>query len=94
MPKKSADRPAEVLTGWSAIADFLGQTPAVAQRWHNEGMPVRKEGRFVVANSEEITRWVGTDDGKRKPVRIASEEENLAADLKRGLTYVREHTKT
>jgi len=32
---------------------------------------------------------VGTESGKRKPVRIASESENLAADLKQALSYVR-----
>lgn len=46
------------LKGWAAIAKFLGQTPAVAQRWHNEGMPVNIEGRFVYAEPDwvRITR--------------------------------------
>ena len=81
--------PQERLKGWPAIANYLGQTPAVAQRWHSEGMPVTKEGRFVYANPEELTKWVGTDSGKVKPIHIASDEENLAADLKQALTYVR-----
>jgi len=89
MVKKSAQSKTEVLKGWTAIAEFLGQTPAVAQRWHNEGMPVTKEGRFVYANPEELTQWVGTESGKRKPVHIASEDENLTADLKEGLSYIR-----
>lgn len=89
MVKKSIQRKSEVLKGWAAIAEFLGQTPAVAQRWHNEGMPVAKHGRFLYANPEELTRWVGTESGKRKPVHIASEDENLAADLKEGLSYIR-----
>lgn len=81
----------ERLKGWPAIAKFLGQTPAVAQRWHSEGMPVTKEGRSVYANPEELTKWVGTESGKVKPIHIASGEENLAADLKQALTYVRGH---
>lgn len=85
MDKKTSQR----LKGWTAIATFLGQTPAVAQRWHNEGMPVTKEGRLVYANPEELTRWVGTESGKRKPVHIASDNDNLTADLKEGLSYVR-----
>jgi hypothetical protein len=85
MDKKTSQR----LKGWTAIAKFLGQTPAVAQRWHNEGMPVTKEGRLIYANPEELTRWVGTESGKRKPVHIASDNENLTADLKEGLSYVR-----
>ena len=52
-------------------------------------MPVTKEGRFVYANPEELTQWVGTESGKRKPVHIASEDENLTADLKEGLSYIR-----
>jgi hypothetical protein len=97
MAKKSAENKNEVLKGWAAIAEFLGQTPAVAQRWHNEGMPITKDGRFVYANPEDLTQWVGTDSGqwvgtesdKRKPVHISSENENLTADLKEGLSYFR-----
>ncbi|SRR6266550_3420185 len=90
MVRKSPENKSEFLKGWTAIAEFLGQTPAVAQRWHNdEGMPVTKEGRFVYANPEELTQWVGTESGKRKPVHIASEDENLTADLKEGLSYIR-----
>jgi len=90
MVQKSPPSKTEVLKGWAAIAEFLGQTPAVAQRWHNnEGLPVTKEGRSVYANPEELRQWVGTESGKRKPVRIASEDEDLTADLKQGLSYVR-----
>ena len=52
------------LKGWAAIAGFLGQTPAVAQRWHKEGMPVTIEGRAISAEPEELTRWVGTEAGE------------------------------
>jgi hypothetical protein len=81
------------LKGWKAIAEFLGQTPSVAQRWHDEGMPVTKEGRLVYANPDELARWVGTASGKFKPVRIAAEDENLTADLRDGLSYVRNQLK-
>ena len=43
----------------------------------------------MYAKPEELTQWVGTESGKRKPVHIASEEENLTADLKEALSYVR-----
>ena len=89
MTRKPAESKTEVLKGWAAIAAFLGQTPAVAQRWHNEGMPVTKDSRFVYAYPEELTQWVGMESGKRKPVHIASEDENLTADLKEGLSYIR-----
>ena len=84
-PSTSSSR----LKGWAAIAEFLGQTPSVAQRWHHEGMPVTVEGRFVYAEPEELTRWVGTDAGRVKPVHIASEDENLVEDLKQGLKFLK-----
>ncbi len=56
-------------------------------------MPVTVEGRFVYAEPEELTRWVGTDAGKIKPVHIASDEENLVEDLKQGLKFVQSKKK-
>ena len=81
------------LKGWAAIAEFLGQTPSVAQRWHHEGMPVMIEGRFVYAEPQELTRWVGTEAGRVKPVHIASDSENLVEDLKQGLSFVKSKKK-
>jgi len=77
------------LEGWNAISKFLGQTPAVAQRWQESGMPVERSGRRVSASPEELTQWVGTEAGKSKPIHIAMNQENLLADLKEGLAYVR-----
>jgi hypothetical protein len=81
------------LEGWNAIAKFLGQTPAVAQRWQVSGMPVVRAGRHVYASPDELTQWVGTEAGKSKPVHIAMGQENLLADLKEGLAYVRRRGK-
>jgi hypothetical protein len=81
------------LEGWEAIARFLGQTSAVAQRWHHSGMPVVRCGRHVYAWAEELTQWVGTEAGKSKPVHIAMTHEDLLADLKEGLAYVRRGSK-
>jgi len=81
------------LEGWNAIAKYLGQTPAVAQRWQESGMPVVRSGRRVYALPDELTRWVGTEAGKSKPVHIAMDQENLLADLKEGLAYVRRRGK-
>ena len=91
MAKKTGSSPQTLsrLKGWKAIAEFLGQTPSVAQRWHSEGMPVTVEGRFVYAEPEKLTRWVGTESGKVKPVHIASDNENLIEDLKQGLKFVK-----
>jgi hypothetical protein len=89
MPKSKG----RILKGWAEIAAFLGQTASVVQRWHETGMPVTRTGRSVYASPEELTKWVGTEPGKREPVHIASADEDLVADLKQGLSYVREHKK-
>lgn len=93
MPKAKPKSKSLVLQGWAEIAEFLGQTISVAQRWQNEGMPVTREGRFVHASPEELTAWVGTEHGQKDPIHIASEGEDLIADLKQGLSYVRRQHK-
>ena len=90
---KSKPQLQSLLKGWAAIAEYLGQTPSVAQRWHREGMPVQFKGRFVYGDPDELTRWVGTDKGKVKPLHIANENENLAADLKEALNDVKQRNK-
>ena len=76
-----------VLKGWRHIAEFLGQPVSVAQRWARTGMPVRREGRFVAASPEQLNKWLGREAGE--PVHVATEEADLATELKRGLAYVR-----
>jgi hypothetical protein len=83
---------ADILKGWQAIAKFLGQSPAVVERWAREsGMPVTRQGRYVVASPEELNRWLGRESGE--PVHVATESADLAVDLKRGLSYVRSQRK-
>jgi hypothetical protein len=42
--------------GW--VAAFLGQPVSVAQRWAYDGMPVRKQGRYVETSRGELNRWL------------------------------------
>jgi hypothetical protein len=56
-------------------------------------MPVTREVRYVCADPEELTSWIGKESGRSEPVHIASEDEDLAADLKKGLSYVRQQWK-
>src|SRR5579864_72268 len=92
MPKRvkksdaSATQP-EMLKGWQQIAAYLGHPAAVVQRWASEGMPLRRQGRFVTTTPEELNAWFGKESGK--PVHIATENTDLAAELKRGLSFVR-----
>ena len=90
MPKSKPNSKGRVLKGWGEIAEFLGQTLAVAERWQKSGMPVTREGRFVYASPEELTNW----GGRSEPIHIASEGEDLVADLKQGLSYVGRQRKT
>jgi hypothetical protein len=50
-------------------------------------MPVRRQGRFVTTTPEELNNRLGKQSGK--PVRIATESTDLAAKMKRGLSFVR-----
>jgi hypothetical protein len=93
--KKPKTEP-DLLKGWQQIAAFLGQPVSVAQRWANDGMPVRKQGRYIETTREELNRWLGRESAG-EPVQIATSETDLSAELKRGLSFVqkqsREHKK-
>lgn len=84
MPEESQS---DLLKGWKRIAEFLGQPISVAQRWATTGMPVTRQGRFVVATPEELNKWLGRESGE--PVHVATNVTDLSAELKRGLSHVR-----
>jgi hypothetical protein len=92
MPKRAKKRQApktqpEILKGWQQIAAFLGEPPSVVQRWASDGMPVRRQGRYVETTPDELNAWLGKESGK--PVHVATEDTDLTAELKRGLSFVR-----
>ena len=76
-----------LLKGWQEIAAFLGEPVSVVQRWAAEGMPVRREGRFVSTSAEELNEWLGKESGK--PIHVATENTDLSAELRRGLSFIR-----
>jgi hypothetical protein len=86
-PAESKNEP-DTLTGWNQISSFLGEPSSVVQRWASEGMPVRKQGRFVTTTPAELNAWLGKESGK--PVHVATESTDLTAELKRGLSFVRQ----
>ena len=60
--KTEKQKPSDgLLKGWKAIADFLKMPPDTAQRWAKAGMPVRREGRFTIADPKELLAWLGRD---------------------------------
>jgi hypothetical protein len=85
--KRQTESQPQILKGWQQIASFLGQPTSVVQRWAHEGMPVRREGRFVATTPEELNTWLGKQSGK--PVHVATDNTDLTAELKRGLSFVR-----
>jgi hypothetical protein len=91
--QKKTEPESDLLKGWQAIATFLGQPVSVAQRWAADGMPVRKQGRYVETSREELNRWLGRESAG-EPVQIATEDTDLSAELKRGLTFVRKHDRS
>jgi hypothetical protein len=77
------------LEGWAAIAHFLGQPTAAAQRWAKDGMPVAREGRHVTADPAALSAWLGRESGVHRAVHIAPGKADLAGDLKQALADVK-----
>ena len=93
MPKqKKPLEQADGLKGWQQIAAFLGQPVSVVQRWADSGMPVEKRGRYIYSSREELNRWLGRESAG-EPVQIATDETDLGAELKRGLSFVRKQSR-
>jgi hypothetical protein len=67
---KKKTTPVPVLKGWAAIAMFLGTSPSSAQGWAKQGMPVKREGRFAIADPSEVQAWLGRQSHMPKPAHI------------------------
>lgn len=85
-PQKGQQEP-EALKGWKKISEFLGEPVTVVKRWAADGMSLHREGQFVFTSSNELNAWLGQESGK--PVHVATENTDLTAELKRGLSFVR-----
>ena len=80
--KKVVAKPGE-LRSWKQIAEYLHKPETTVKRWAAEGMPVRREGRVVVADEAALSEWFG------RAVHVAEPQDDLAAELKRSLNAVR-----
>jgi hypothetical protein len=87
--KQSAAEVNAELKGWTDIARYLGIPIATAHRWASEGMPVRREGRFTVADREAISAWLGSESHMPKPAHVMTEDADMAAGLKESIAAVR-----
>jgi hypothetical protein len=86
---KAQSAQTDTLRGWKAIADFLAIPVATAQRWSKDGMPVHREGRFTVANVEELRDWLGRESKMPAAAHIATNNADLAAGLRQSIAAVR-----
>jgi phage terminase Nu1 subunit (DNA packaging protein) len=86
---KKKTTPVISLKGWAAIARFLGTSPASAQTWAKQGMPVKREGRFAIANPEEVQAWLGQQSHMPKAAHILTDDADIAAALKDSISVVK-----
>ena len=77
------------LKGWTAIARYLGIPVATAHRWASEGMPVRREGRFTVADRGAVSAWLGRESHMPKPAHVMTADADMAAALKESIAAAR-----
>ena len=84
-PTKALLSKSAELRGWQPIARFLGMPNSTAQRWAREGMPVRREGRNVIASPEELNQWLQRTSGEAVGVHIATPGSDLMKDLRASL---------
>ncbi len=77
LPSESSE-----LRGWQSIARFLGMPNSTAHRWAKEGMPVRREGRNVVASPEELNQWLQRTSGEAVGVHVLTPGSDLLKDLR------------
>ncbi|HET9365680.1 MAG TPA: hypothetical protein VFP71_11790 [Candidatus Angelobacter sp.] len=93
MPRKKQAPAPTSLKGWKAIASYLGLTPATAQRWAEDGMPVKREGRFTVADPAELQAWLGRESHMAKPAHVMTKDADIAAALKESLAATKREKK-
>jgi hypothetical protein len=86
--KQKAER-SDLLKGWVAIAKFLGLSSATAHRWAKAGMPVRREGRFTVADRAELEAWLGRESGMPKPAHVVTGDADISAALRDSIAVAR-----
>jgi hypothetical protein len=87
--KSAQNESPTVLIGWNAIGAYLGIGAAAAQRWAKNGMPVRREGRFTVADVNEIRQWLGREAHMPKPAYVLTAGADVSGALKESLAAVR-----
>jgi hypothetical protein len=87
-PKQKPEA-SDQLKGWATIGKFLGLSSATAHRWAKAGMPVRREGRFTVADRAELEAWLGRESGMPKPAHVVTGNADISVALKDSIAAAR-----
>jgi hypothetical protein len=87
--KPGREEPSKTLKGWQAIGAYLGIGEASAQRWAKGGMPVRRQGRFTVADADEIRRWLGREAHMPGAAHVLTNDADVTAALKESISALR-----
>lgn len=90
MPRKKAQNSTDALKGWKAIAVYLGIPAGTAQRWAKDGMPVRREGRFTIADPKELGEWLGRESHMPGPAQVMTGKADVTGALKESIAAVRQ----
>ena len=77
------------LKGWTAISHYLGIPVATAHRWASEGMPVRREGRYTVADRDAVSAWLGRESHMPKTAHVMTADADMATALKESIAAAR-----
>ncbi len=91
--KRGQPAASETLKGWKAIGDYLGIGAAAAQRWAKSGMPVRREGRYTVADPEEVRKWLGKEAHMSAPATVVKDDADMSAALQESIREIRKDKK-
>ncbi len=86
---KKPTKSGQTLKGWKAIGQYLGVGAASAQQWAKSGMPVRREGRFVVADADALREWLGRESHMPGPAHVLTDNADVSAALKESISAVR-----
>jgi hypothetical protein len=89
MSRKQQESSPTELRGWAEISAFLSIPISTAHRWARDGMPVRREGRFTIADPEELRAWLGRESHLSGPVEILTDKSDLADALKSAIAATR-----
>jgi hypothetical protein len=87
--KKKVETTPDELKSWNAISDYLHKPITTVKRWAGEGMPVKRQGRYVTARKDDLAKWLGEGHEVRGSVHVTMPGEDLSAELRKGLAAIR-----